>query len=61
MQPIIHNYRNKGDTWKKYHITSEQVRRRNQGIQNGSTTLWEYARQLIVHSEEAGYLLKKRT
>lgn len=59
LQPLIHNYRNQGDTWQKHHVTGEQVRQRNQEIQHGSVTLWEYALQLIQHSEEVGYLPKK--
>jgi putative hydrolase of HD superfamily len=59
LQPIIHNYRNQGDTWKKHQITGKQVRKRNEVIQSGSSSLWEYAQRIMKHAEEAGYLPEK--
>jgi putative hydrolase of HD superfamily len=59
LQPLIHNYNNEGDTWKKYNITSEQVLARNKEIANGSTALWEYAQSLIIKSVQKGILSEK--
>lgn len=56
LQPLIHNYLNQGDTWKKYNITSEQVINRNKEIANGSEPLWEYAQQIIRKSVDQGIL-----
>ncbi|WP_339276966.1 HD domain-containing protein [Paenibacillus sp. FSL W8-0426] len=56
LQPLIHNYRNEGDTWQKYGITSEQVTNRNREIENGSEALWGYAQELIRSAVERGIL-----
>ena len=58
LQPLIHNHRNEGDTWQKYGITEQQVKRRNQEIAEGSAALWEYAQTIIEDSVERGYLAK---
>ncbi|ANA82341.1 HD domain-containing protein [Paenibacillus glucanolyticus] len=58
LQPLIHNYLNQGDTWRKYKITSEQVINRNSEISKGSESLWEYAKQIINKSVDQGILSK---
>jgi putative hydrolases of HD superfamily len=58
LQPLIHNHQNQGDTWQKYGITRDQVLRRNEEINEGSTPLWDYAQSIIKDSVERGYLSK---
>jgi putative hydrolase of HD superfamily len=59
LQPLIHNHLNRGDTWRKYGITSERVLNRNRTIADGSETLWAYAQELIRRSVEEGFLEKE--
>lgn len=58
LQPLLHNHHNQGDTWQKYGITMDQVLRRNEEINEGSSALWEYAQTIIKESVERGYLSK---
>lgn len=56
LQPLLHNYKTKGESWKKHGVTSEKVIMRNKSIYEGSTTLWELAETIINDSIEKGYL-----
>ncbi|TVX94712.1 HD domain-containing protein [Paenibacillus agilis] len=58
LQPLIHNYLNHGETWKKYGITSDKVLDRNRKMAKGSERLWEYAQEMIEKSVVQGYLSK---
>lgn len=55
-QPLLHNYKTQGESWKKHGIRREQVLQRGQQMQAGSPFLWEYAQILIERSVESGYL-----
>ena len=55
-QPLLHNYRNGGDTWRKHGITRAQVLKRMDLIQDGAPALWPYVLQLIDASCDAGYI-----
>jgi len=59
LQPMIHNYNNKGDTWQRFNITSDMVEAKNAYIKEGSHMLWEYAKHIIEDAVEKGYLNKK--
>jgi putative hydrolase of HD superfamily len=59
LQPMIFNYHNEGETWKKNGITSDRVLAFNQHIADGSEALWKYAQELIEKAVEKGYLKKK--
>lgn len=56
LQPLLHNYATGGYAWKKHGISRSQVMKMNAGIEQGSKTLWEFARRLIDTSVEKGYL-----
>lgn len=58
LEPILQNVSNEGGAWMEHGITSDQVRARNQKIENGSASLWQYAEQLIDSSVERGILKK---
>lgn len=58
LQPMIHNYKNEGDTWKRFGVTSEQVHAKNNYIKEGSTVLGQYAEHIINDSIQKGYLTK---
>lgn len=56
LQPLLHDYNTKGIMWGKNHVKSEQVMVRNKVIVDGSTILWEYAKEIIEGAIENGYL-----
>lgn len=56
LQPLIHNYHTQGHTWKKGNVTSGQVIARNEKIQEGAPTLWDYAREIIEDAIGQGIL-----
>ncbi|ATW27681.1 HD domain-containing protein [Candidatus Formimonas warabiya] len=47
LQPLLHDYYTKGIVWDKNHVKSKQVMARNKAIADGSTILWEYAKEII--------------
>ena len=56
LQPIILNYCAKGKTWKQANIKASDVLNVNQIINDGSTELWEFAKEIIKESIEKKYL-----
>ena len=56
LQPLIHNYKTKGKSWKEHGVTKEKVVNRNKHIAEGSPVLWNYTQKLIEASVEKGYL-----
>jgi putative hydrolase of HD superfamily len=56
LQPLLHNYRNGGGTWRKHGITRAQVLKRMEPIQEGAPQLWPYVLQVIDSSCDAGYI-----
>ncbi len=54
--PLLHNYTTAGRSWQEHGITSDQVVARNRQINEGSTTLWTMAQQLIDDAVAQGYL-----
>lgn len=59
LQPLIFNFYNQGETWKKYGITSDRVLSFNQHIEEGSEKLWDFAKELIEEAVEKNYLSQK--
>lgn len=58
LQPMMLNVKTEGYSWKKHGITSKQVYERNRQIQDGSTIMWDYAKQLIEEAVGKSYLIK---
>ena len=56
LQPLLHNYKTKGESWKKHAVTSDQVIERNKSILEASKTLWDFAETIINDSIKKGYL-----
>ncbi|HHT47302.1 MAG TPA: HD domain-containing protein [Firmicutes bacterium] len=56
LQPLLHNYKTKGESWKKHGVTSDKVIERNKSIIEASKTLWDYAETIIKDSIKKGYL-----
>lgn len=57
LQPLLLNLYSEGYAWKKHGIKKSQVIERNHHIAKGSTTLWEFAQNLINEAVDRGYLL----
>jgi putative hydrolases of HD superfamily len=56
LQPMLFNYNNDGDTWKKYGISSSQVLERNKNIAEGSAVLGQYVQTMVRSAIEKGYI-----
>ncbi len=55
-QPLLHNYRTCGRSWRKYGVTKDMVLDRNRPIKKGSRKLWAFAKKIIDDSVAKGYL-----
>ena len=56
LQPLLHNSRTQGGTWREHQIKRHQVIQRNSPISDGAPALWEYAANLIDEAFEKGFL-----
>lgn len=54
--PLLHNFHAKGHSWQEHGIQKADVIAINQVIADGSTILWEAAREVIEESVRLGYL-----
>ncbi|MCG8528428.1 MAG: HD domain-containing protein [Opitutales bacterium] len=54
--PLLHNYYAQGHSWKEHGIAKEQVYQINSVIEDGSASLWKFAKELIEESIKKGYL-----
>ncbi len=52
VQPLIHNYSTNGESWREHGIRCDEVLEQSKQIKQGSTYLWEYAKQLIETAVE---------
>lgn len=57
-EPLLQNTSNKGGTWAEFDVKYETVYNKKKAIKNGSTTIWNYAENLINESVEKGILKK---
>ena len=58
LQPLILSYNNKGWSWKKHGVASNQILESKKDIAKGSQDLWEYAKRLIQKSIDGGFLVE---
>jgi putative hydrolase of HD superfamily len=56
VQPLLHNYFTRGQTWQENDIKSDQVKSRMQPVDDGAPILWEYVRSLIDDAVKKGFL-----
>ncbi len=54
LQPVLLNHHRGGGPWMEHGITKERVLARNQPISNGSSALWQVARQRIDDLDARG-------
>ena len=57
-EPLLQDATNDGGTWVEYNVPYQKVHDMNKAIKNGSTTIWNYAENLIKESVEKGFLKK---
>lgn len=56
IQPLLHNQRTAGGTWKQHGITREQVMRRMAPVETGAPELWPFVLKTIKDCTAAGYI-----
>lgn len=57
-EPLLQNTSNNGGTWKEFNVSYQKVYDKKIAIKNGSTTIWNYAENLINESVDRGILIK---
>jgi len=57
-EPLLQNTSNNGGTWAEYNVPYQTVYDKKKAIKDGSTTIWNYAENLINESVEKGILKK---
>ena len=56
VQPFLHNYFTRGQTWQENDIKSGQVKTRMQPVDDGAPVLWEYVSALMDDAVNKGFL-----
>jgi putative hydrolase of HD superfamily len=56
VQPFLHNYFTRGQTWQDNDIKSDQVKARMQPVNDGAPILWKYVSSLIDDAVKQGFL-----
>ncbi|OUL28234.1 HD domain-containing protein [Nostoc sp. 106C] len=56
IQPLLHNQRTKGGTWRIHGIRRDQVMKRVAPVETGAPELWPFVLQLIDDCVTVGYL-----
>jgi putative hydrolase of HD superfamily len=56
VQPFLHNYFTKGQTWQAHNINSRQVHKRMRPLKDGAPDLWDYVNNLILDAVNNGIL-----
>lgn len=60
LEPLLQNTSNNGGTWQEFDVDYSKVYEKKKVIQEGSTTLWHYAENLLNESVSRGILKKKK-
>lgn len=58
LEPLLQNTSNNGGTWKEFEVPYQKVHDKKKVMNEGSTTIWNYAEQLLNESIEKGILKK---
>ena len=59
LEPLLQNTSNNGGTWAEFGVSYEKVYEKKKDIKNGSTSIWNYAENLLNESVERGILAKQ--
>ncbi len=60
-EPLLQNASNKGGTWTEFNVDYDKVYNKKKVIKEGSTSIWNYAENLLNESVENGILKKETT
>ena len=58
-EPLLQNTSNNGGTWAEFNVPYQKVYNKKKAIKNGSTTIWNYAENLLNESVDKGILIKQ--
>jgi putative hydrolases of HD superfamily len=58
-EPLLQNVSNNGGTWAEFNVPYQKVYDKKKVIKNGSTSIWNYAENLINESVDKGILRKQ--
>ena len=58
LEPLLQNASNNGGTWAEFGVDYDRVYEQKKVIKDGSTSIWNYAENLINESVEKGILRK---
>ncbi|WP_326983848.1 HD domain-containing protein [Chryseobacterium sp. MYb264] len=58
-EPLLQNTSNNGGTWKEFDVEYQTVYNKKKAIANGSSSIWNYAENLLNESAEKGILRKE--
>lgn len=59
MEPLLQNTSNNGGTWAEYNVDYQKVYDKKKVINEGSSSIWHFAENLLNESVENGILIKK--
>ena len=57
-EPLLQNTSNNGGTWAEFNVPYQKVYDKKKVIKDGSTSIWNYAENLINESVDKGILIK---
>jgi putative hydrolase of HD superfamily len=60
LEPLLQNTSNNGGTWKEFDVDYSKVYEKKKIIKDASTSLWNYAENLLNESVDKGILKKKK-
>jgi putative hydrolase of HD superfamily len=58
-EPLLQNVSNNGGTWAEFNVPYQKVYDKKKAIKDGSTSIWNYAENLINESVDKGILRKQ--
>ncbi|MFV8270263.1 HD domain-containing protein [Flavobacterium sp. GT2N3] len=58
-EPLLQNTSNNGGTWTEFNVPYREVYDKKIAIKKGSTSIWNYAENVLNESVEKGILIKK--
>lgn len=57
-EPLLQNTTNNGGTWAEFNVPYQKVYEKKKAMKNGSTTIWNFAENLLNESVDKGFLKK---
>ncbi|MGQ7946258.1 HD domain-containing protein [Flavobacterium sp. WC2509] len=57
-EPLLQNISNNGGTWKEFGVSYDKVYEKKKAIKEGSSSIWNYAENLLNEGVKKGFLQK---